>query len=203
MKRQPRRWRRRTHNLVAVLALGSLACGVTSCAATAPSDEVRTELARLRQEHRALREEISRLREALVAGEDAAEDGKPIAQPHATPATPTAMPRAAIVAVLDSYRRAVEAEDLERLRDDLYGGELPEQDSRYLTIWFDNADMLEVQLEPLAIDVNDGRASALVRQTMRFRLSRTAERRTVRLQLRIRLEQSGRGWQVRELKPQR
>jgi hypothetical protein len=140
----------------------------------------------------ALRGEMRRL-----AGDEAA---PPSEAPGAIPPAPVLrqparVAGAAIAAVLDAYRQAFEAEDLERV-EQVYGGVIPAEDLRYLEIWFDRTDGLQVSMEPRSIEVHNGSADAQIRQTMEYRLSRTAQRRTLRLDVRMTFERRGDEWQL-------
>ncbi len=92
---------------------------------------------------------------------------------------------------------------MQRVREEVYGGQLPVEDLRYHRIWFDRTDQLKVEMNPRSIDVRDGTADALIRQTMSFRLSRTNEKRRVRLDLRMALERHGDSWRVSHVQPRR
>ncbi|UCC74863.1 MAG: hypothetical protein JSV86_10040 [Gemmatimonadota bacterium] len=175
-----------------------------ACAPMTPEENVREELANLREEHRALMAEIQALRgemRRLAAGEAGppatlTPDEAPGAIPPA-PAleSPVRVAGAAIATVLDAYRQALEAEDLRRV-EEVYGGAMPAEDLRYLEIWFDRTDQLRVTMDPRAIDVHDGTADALISQTMDYRLRRTSEQRSVRLNVRMTFERRGDEWQL-------
>jgi hypothetical protein len=177
------------------LALASLA----ACAPRAPESELREELARLREEHRVIMAEISALKGELrrLAGDEVVIPGKP--QDAVPPAPvleqPVRVASTAIADVLDAYRQALEAEDLRRV-EEVYGGAMPPEDVEYLEIWFARTDELQVSMDPRSIEVHDGQADAHVSQTMDYTLRRTAERRTVRLDVRMTFERRGDRWQL-------
>ncbi len=181
----------------AVLALATAVLG--ACTPKAPDSDIQAELTKLRQEHRALMAEIVALRgemRQLAAGEAA----PPSETPSFIPPTPTLrqperVAGAAIAAILDAYRQAFEAEDLEGV-EQVYGGVIPAEDLRYLEIWFDRTDGLQVSMEPQSIEVHNGSADAQISQTVEYRLSRTAQRRTLRLDVRMTFERRGDDWQL-------
>ncbi len=196
------------------LFLAGLAISLSACATTGPADRIEAELARLREEHAALEQELAALRteiQRLSGIETAAAPTQPAPavverrmvepQPVERPEDPAAGMQ--IAAVLDTYRQALESEDMQRVREEVYGGQLPVEDFRYHRIWFDRTDHLKVELNPRSIDVRDGTADALVRQTMSFRLSRTNEQRRVRLDLRMAFERQGDRWRVSHVQPRR
>jgi hypothetical protein len=157
------------------------------------------ELAELREEQRVLLAEVRALRREvrLLAGDQPV---TPSEAPGAIPPAPTLrqparVAGAAIAALLDAYRQALEAEDL-ALVEDVYGGAMPAEDLKFLEIWFDRTDELRVSIDPRSIEVHDGLADARVSQTMDYRLSRTAERRSVRLDVRMTFEKRGDEWQL-------
>ncbi|NIN73408.1 MAG: hypothetical protein GTO46_16085 [Gemmatimonadetes bacterium] len=181
----------------AVLAFATAVLG--ACTPKAPEADIQAELARLRQEHQALMAEIVALRgemRQLATGEAAPPSEMPAVIPPApTLRQPARVASAAIAAVLDAYRQALEAEDLERVQQ-VYGGVIPAEDIRYLEIWFDRTDGLQVSMEPQSIEVHNGQADAHISQTMEYRLSRTAQRRRLRLDVRMTFERRGDEWQL-------
>ena len=184
------------------LALAATAAAVfaAGCGSHSESDEVRDELARLRREQQVIKRELASIRAQMRRrpGERAAEPPPPRAV-----APPTPSPSLAIADLLDAYRTALEAEDLEFLRDQVYGGALPTEDSRYLTIWFDRTEDLDVELEPQDLAYTDGRARAVVLQTTNYRLSRTQERRSLRMELRMMFEFVDGEWVLRRVSARR
>lgn len=177
----------RTHVTALALALAALSCGLGGCAARATPNDIKAEIA-------ALRSDLARLTAAFEAA--AAADALPRTQ------SPPEAPSAAIAAVLDDYRLALEREDLQSLRR-IYGGELPADDLHYLTLWFDRTDELDVSMATPAIDVTNGTALAVVQQTMTYTLSPTQQRRTVRLTVRMEFARRDGEWQLTNLDPRR
>ncbi len=188
----------------AALATAALGGGLSGCATRAAPNELPAEIPELREEERALREEIAALRSELgrlTAALEAAVAADAIPMPHAVPEAPADLPSAAtapspaaaIAALLDEYRQALQTEDLQLVRA-VYGGNPPAEDLRYLEIWFSRTDELQVDIDPRAIDVLDGNARAVVRQTMTYTLSRTQERRTAELTVRMQFERRGDEW---------
>ncbi len=193
-------------NLRRILTAAALVtAGVTlnACGAKAPADDVRAELAKLREEHRALLAEIVALKgevRRLASGAPEAPqltEETPGAIPPAPPRPkPARVASAAIAAMLDAYRQAMEAEDLQRMEHEIYGGALPAEDLRYLEIWFDRTDDMQVSMDPRSIDVHDGRADAFIHQTLTYRLRPTAEQRTIGLDVRMTFERRGDVWHL-------
>ncbi len=187
--------------------LGLLALALSGCAGTRTAADIEAELAQLRAEQRLLIEEVAALRAAIreLSGEAAVPDQAPAAGERSAEAVPAVASGddAEIAAVLDAYRQALEAEDIERVRDEVYGGILPADDLKYLRIWFDRTDQLQVSMNPRALNVHDGTADAVVRQTMNYRLSRTAERRRVQLDLQMDFQRRGTNWHVTNVQPRR
>jgi hypothetical protein len=181
----------------AALAIATLGGGLSGCATRAAPNEFPAKIAELREEIAALRSELGRLTAALEAA--VAADAIPM--PHAVAEAPADLPSAvtassaaaAIAALLDEYRQALQTEDLQLVRA-VYGGDPPAEDLRYLKIWFSRTDELQVDIDPRAIDVLDGNARAVVRQTMTYTLSRTQERRTAELTVRMQFERRGDEW---------
>jgi hypothetical protein len=193
--------------ITAALAIATLGVGLGGCAPRAAPCDVDHELAELRRHDRALRDEIAALRQELDrltdalapetdrnAGPAGPERPAPLRKPGEEPA---------LAALLETYRTAVEAEDWTRLRYDVYGGRLPAEDRRYLELWFERTDDLQVELEPRAIETEDGRARAIVRQTMIYRLSRTGERRWVVIDLRMVFQRRDGRWKLVHADPRR
>jgi len=106
-------------------------------------------------------------------------------------------PREAILELLEVYSSALEAEDMERLVRDVYGGPIPEADREFLDQLFENAEGIELTLDVGELEVSGGEARADVEQRMRYSLSRTREGRTLDLSLRMFFELSGRSWRLR------
>ncbi|NIR45600.1 MAG: protein kinase [Gemmatimonadetes bacterium] len=123
--------------------------------------------------------EEARRRAAAAAVQIAAEDS---AAREGEPRTPAA----SLASLLDAYRLALEAEDMERLAAEVYRGPVPEDDADILRRWMSNADSMAVttRIEGEPVIVGD-RAEVRVRQMMRYRLASTHERREHALDLRF------------------
>jgi len=106
-------------------------------------------------------------------------------------------PREAILELLEAYRAALEAEDMERLVRDVYAGPIPEADREFLDQLFENAEGITLSLDVGELEVSGGQAHADVDQRMRYYLSRTREGRTLDLSLRMFFELSGQSWRLR------
>jgi hypothetical protein len=197
---------KRTLNVGMALVLTAVGGGFGGCAPRASSDTLDAELARLREEERALRAEMAALRDEISRLSEALEAESPPLDGERTPNLPV-RPRAeeipsspqttakSIAALLNAYRMALEAEDFHRLRE-LYGGELPAEDRRYMEVWFSRADDLQVDMAPQAIEIADGTARAVVNQMITFRQARTRELRKARLRVRMQFEQRGQTWRL-------
>ena len=192
-----------------------LVLALAGCGPKYTADGVDSELAALRQEQQAMREEIAALRTEIVRLTEALADRGPVdtdagVQPQEAAVAPVPVELAdfppyvtlaapaetQIAALLDEYRRALEGEDLGQMRDLVYHGELPADDREFLELLFGRTEQLRVETEPLAIDVQNDHASAVVRQTMRFRLKPSYESKKLRLDMRMQLERQGGGWRV-------
>ncbi len=192
----------------AALALNTEACGPRGPRGPRVTDDnLRSELAQLRKEHEAIQEQLALLRSELSArvdpsGAEVVEEAEAReAEPVEHPFTPLVRRRSgsAIPEVLDAYARALEAEDIDVLRDEIYGGDVPADDMEFFNLWFDRTEELEVDLVAQSIDISDERAKATVLQTSTFRLSRTYERRTVHMQLRMEFERRDGDWRLRQV----
>ncbi len=198
---------RRPRGLIAIAA-AALALNTVACGPRVTDDNLRSELAQLRKEHEAIQEQLALLRSELsarvdpsgaaVVEEAEAREPEPVVE-H--PFTPLVRRRSgsAIPEVLDAYARALEAEDIDILRDEIYGGDVPADDMEFLNLWFDRTEELQVDLVAQSIDISDERAKATVLQTSTFRLSRTYERRTVHMQLRMVFERRDGDWRLRQV----
>ncbi|UCF19362.1 MAG: hypothetical protein JSU87_15765 [Gemmatimonadota bacterium] len=184
-----------------------LALALSGCAGTRTAADIQAELAQLRAEQLRLIGEVAALRAAVgqLTGAPVVPDQAPAVGEQPAEALPAvgSGADAEIAAVLDAYRQALEAEDIQRVRDEVYGGILPADDLEYLKIWFDRVDQLQVSMAPRALNVHDGSADAVVRQTMNYRLSRTSERRRVELDLRMAFQRRGTSWHVTDVQPRR
>lgn len=201
----------RTQVTALALALAALSCGLGGCAVRATPNDIKAEIAELREVERDLRDEIAALRSdlaRLTAAFEAAAAADALPRTQSQPEAPTKLPvavpapSAAIAAVLDDYRLALEREDLQSLRR-IYGGDLPADDLHYLTLWFDRTDELDVSMATPDIDVTNGTALAVVQQTMTYTLSPTQQRRTVRLTVRMEFARRDGEWQLTNLDPRR
>jgi len=201
----------RTQVTALALALAALSCGLGGCAARAMPNDIKAEIAELREVERDLREEIAALRSdlaRLTAAFEAAAAADALPKPQPPTEAPTRLPvavpapSAAIAAVLDDYRLALEREDLQSLRQ-IYGGELPSDDLDYLKLWFDRTDGLDVSIETPDIDIQNGNALAVVQQTMTYTLAPTQQRRTVSVTVRMEFVRRNGEWQLTSLDPRR
>lgn len=128
---------------------------------------------------------------------DSVEDG-PIGAMEESPASGRTMTaEEAIAALLETYRRALEAEDRQLLGQEVYAGSVPDVDEKdFYGVWFDNAEDLSVDLDLEELRVEDQNAVAVVRQAMRFRLAGTGQRRSVNLGLRLHFHDDSAGWRL-------
>jgi hypothetical protein len=172
-------------------------------------NDIKAEIAELREVERDLREEIAALRSdlaRLTAAFEAAAAADALPQPQPPTESPTQLPvavpapSAAIAAVLDDYRLALEQEDLKSLRK-IYGGEVPTDDLEYLTLWFDRTDELDVSIADPDIDFQNGNALAVVRQTMTYVLAPTQQRRTMSVTVRMEFVRRNGEWRLTSMEP--
>jgi hypothetical protein len=108
-------------------------------------------------------------------------------------------PEAAMASLLETYRVALEGEDLDRLRDEVYRGAIPEQDARFLGLLFESAEQLAVTIEVEDLSLGGDEAVALVKQGMKYQLSVTHEDRTHDLSLRMFFKRQGPNWHLARL----
>jgi len=100
--------------------------------------------------------------------------------------------------VLESYRRALETENLEELGR-LYGGEVPAEDLSMLTRIFSATDDLHVAMRTQNTRSEGDRMIIDVDFEMRYVLARTGRSRDFTLKLRMALEEGPSGWQLVQL----
>ncbi len=105
---------------------------------------------------------------------------------------------AAPEAALEIYRAALEREDMAELGR-IYGGEVPETDSRMLSQIFDNAEGLQVEMEVRDVSLEGDRAVVEVDYPMEYVLERTKRAQKFTLKLRVSLELGRDGWRIVEL----
>ncbi len=191
------------------LAVAALGCGLGGCSTRATPNGIKAEIAELREVERDLRDEIAALRSdlaRLTAAFEAAAAADVLPRPRSPLEEPARLPAAAppasavIAALLDDYQLALEREDLQSLRQ-IYGGELPSDDLRYLTLWFDRTDELNVSIASPVIDIENGNALAVIQQTMTYTLAPTQQRRTLNVTVRMEFVRGDRGWQLAKLDP--
>ena len=109
-------------------------------------------------------------------------------------------PETAIRALIEEYRRALEAEDLEWLAGDVYRGSIPPDDADLLSIWMESADSLDITIEfqrELAIDGE--RAEVRVKQKMKFLLSSTHAQRDIDIDIRMYFQSVGGDWRLERI----
>ena len=112
---------------------------------------------------------------------------------------PIVTPEEAINALLEVYRQALEAEDLEALRRDVYRTEIPDDDAEIYNEVFKAAQDLKVDLEIESLTVSGERARALVAQRMEFRL-RNREARGTTFNLEMNFARTDTEWRLEGLK---
>lgn len=181
------------------LAVGSIVYG--GCAHRAkPGDGFEQRLARLAAEQEALRAELARLRASLDSAGFPDGSGTPAGTEGVAEAVPERVaPEPTISALLESYRSALQNYDRDRLEGEVYGGEIPEEDARYLRIWLESTTDLSVALEALDLVSEGGRVRVTVRQLMRYRLRRTGRDRRAQLTLTLTFEPLAQGWRLADL----
>jgi hypothetical protein len=100
--------------------------------------------------------------------------------------------------VLESYRRALETENVEELGR-LYGGEVPPEDLSMLTRIFNATDDLQVGMRTRNTRSDGDRMVIDVDFEMRYVLARTGRSRDFTLKLQMALEEGPSGWQLVQL----
>ncbi len=115
--------------------------------------------------------------------------------PEAQPVAPLS-PAAAIGALLETYRQAIEAEDLQRLAEDVYRGPIPGENEEFLRMLFSRADGITATVALEGLEVAGDSAHARIDQEMSFRLSTTRQRRSLDLSLEVYFERSGADWRL-------
>ncbi len=185
MRREPFHTLRRAP---AALAIAASLLAVGGCAPRAAPCGADAELAELRRHERALHAEIAALRKQIERLER-------LPPANAAPVPPPGGP-AAIAALIEAYRAALEAEDWTRLRREIYGGRVPARDRRYLELLFQRTQALRIELEPQALDTEGERARAIVRQKMSYTLARTGERRAAVIDVEMAFRRGEGGWRL-------
>ncbi len=126
---------------------------------------------------------------AAEAGEASPGDEAPVVMP----------PREAIAALLEVYRESVEAEDLNRLAQEVYRGPIPRQDEELLDLLFRRGEKYQVTIELENLEIADDAARAKIKQKMRYELARTREDRRYELSLQMFFERKEQGWRLLRL----
>ena len=126
---------------------------------------------------------------AAEAGEASPGDEAPVVMP----------PREAIAALLEVYRESVEAEDLNRLAQEVYRGPIPRQDEELLDLLFRRGEKYQVTIELENLEIADDAARAKIKQKMRYELARTREDRRYELSLKMFFERKEQGWRLLRL----
>jgi ketosteroid isomerase-like protein len=104
----------------------------------------------------------------------------------------------AVVAMVQSYHQAVEAKDETALREDVYHGEIPGENRRFLRALFDRTEQLDLALETRELRVELDRAVAVIDCTINFRHATTGERKTAHYSLRLIFEPDASGWRLKK-----
>jgi hypothetical protein len=140
--------------------------------------------------------------EETSRSEEAAADDSLGRSPTVDPSDPgegsagTTTAEVAITSLVEAYRTAFEAEDLDRLSEDVYRGPLPESDAAFLGLLFESAEQFEVSIEVDDLGIEGDEAIARVRQAMRYRLTVTHEARAHELPLRMIFERTDSDWRL-------
>jgi predicted Ser/Thr protein kinase len=109
-------------------------------------------------------------------------------------------PEATIRSLIETYRTALEAEDLERLEVEVYRRPIPDEDADKINLWLGAAEELTIAIEFLQdLDVDGDRAEARLSQNMKFLLSSTHERRDVSVRLRLHFQQVDGLWRLERI----
>lgn len=109
-----------------------------------------------------------------------------------------ASPEDAVFAMVETYQQAIEAKDESSFRRDLYRGEIPGDDRRFLRALFDRTEHLNVELETRELRIEEDRAMAVIDCTLTFRHSTTGEQKTAHYTLRLIFEPSEAGWRLKK-----
>ncbi len=140
--------------------------------------------------------ELSRAGPARVGAEPGASEAASAEDSVARPDAPQP-PEAAIAALLEHYRQAVEAEDLRRLSATVYRGAIPTDNREFLEEVFRRADGLAVTLIMEGLELAGDSARVRAKQAMRFRLATTRQRRDFDLDIDLYFERAADGWRLR------
>jgi len=136
----------------------------------------------------------------LVEQRETSDTGADFGVADSAEAAPAASdPRAAIAALLEAYREALEAEDLGRLGADVYRGSIPAPDTNLLSYWFDRGAGFRIETEIESLIVEGDTAAARVRQKMAFRLESTGDRREITESFMLHFRLDTAGWRLTSL----
>jgi serine/threonine-protein kinase len=105
-------------------------------------------------------------------------------------------PEVAITALIESFRLAFEAEDLERMGADVYRSAVPGADERTFRLFFDRAEDLRATATIQRLQVEDDAATADVELAMRFRQARTGQPGSMDQTFRLRFVLDAGGWRL-------
>lgn len=149
-----------------------------------------------------------------AGGADRARTAAAVSDPPAAPSRPAARRGSAEsstrparssngdpTSVIESYRRAIQGEDLEALSKTVYAGAVPEDDLEILRLIFDRADDLQVDMKVGDVESDGDLTTADVDFPMRYVLAKTQRPQNYTLKLRLTLEESSTGWRVATARP--
>ncbi len=105
-----------------------------------------------------------------------------------------------IAGLIERFRELFQREEMGRIRAELFNGEIPRQDARFLNFVFQSADEINVtRSQTRNLTVRGATASAELKLEMRFRQARTRESRQQNIDFRMRFAQSPGGWRLEAL----
>jgi hypothetical protein len=131
--------------------------------------------------------------DSTAAGGAEVESDQPVAAEPVSPPPEVELVTAEMV--LESYRGALETEDVEELSR-LYGGEVPSEDLDMLNRIFESTDDLQVNMRTRNTRLEGDLRIDDVDFELRYVLSRTGRSRDFTLKLRFTLEEGPSGWQL-------
>jgi tRNA A-37 threonylcarbamoyl transferase component Bud32 len=137
--------------------------------------------------------------QARTAG--AGTEGENAADPDAqgrenAQAASAAAPHDEVRSVIEAYRKAVEAEDLDALARDIYRAQLPAADATFLGRIFELGDQFSIAIEVDSLDVADDEARARIQQRMSYRLARNREPRDTNFELELTFRRADGIWRL-------
>jgi len=116
------------------------------------------------------------------------------------PRTGTDSADEAIRALIERFRLAYEQEDVEGMRADVYGGELPADDARYFRVVFERADDIQARAHIENLEAGESTARARLQLALRFRQARTRQLQETTENLQLQFRREAEGWRLEGLR---